>query len=366
MLVKMINFFDNPWDNGNQSGKKPTNGNKAKKPTSNQTDDIEVLLSKCRKKFSNFKNSSPDFNSFKGILLGFLVLVLLWLMTGIYTVQPDQQALILRFGKYDRTAGPGLHYRLPMPVERLLKVSVTKINSIEVGYRTVGNNNVSYRTEESLMLTGDENIVDINFEVQWKIKDAYNFLFNVRDFRVGATVKSAAESAMREVIGKNKIALALAEGRNQIEQETRFLLQEILDSYDAGIEVVRLQLLKVDPPKQVIDAFRDVQTAKLDKERAINQAQAYRMGIIPQARGEAQKIIEEALGYKQKVISDSVGRAERFKKIYREYAKAPDATRKRLYIETMEEIFENANITIVDSNVSNTGVVPYLPLKTAK
>ena len=124
--------------------------------------------------------------------------------------------------------------------------------------------------------------------------------------------------------------------------------------------------MKVDPPKQVIDAFRDVQTAKLDKERAINQAQAYRMGIIPQARGEAQKIIEEALGYKQKVISDSVGRAERFKKIYREYAKAPDATRKRLYIETMEEIFENANITIVDSNVSNTGVVPYLPLKTAK
>lgn len=364
MLTKIISFFDNPWDNGEQNNK-PDNSSGRKK-TTNPNEDLELLLSKYRNKFNNFKNMSPDFNSFRGILLGLLIVLLLWLMTGIYTVQPDQQALILRFGKYDRTAGPGLHYRLPSPVEKLLKVRVTKINSIEIGYRSLGNNNVSYRTEESLMLTGDENIVDINFEIQWKIKDAYNYLFNVRDLSIGGTAKSAAESVMREVIGKNKIALALAEGRNQIEQETKLLLQEVLDSYEAGIEIVRLQLLKVDPPKQVIDAFRDVQTAKLDKEKTINQAQAYRMGVIPQARGEAQKIIEEAIGYKEKVIAAAEGKADRFKKIYKEYAKAPDVTRKRLYIETMEEIFNGANITIVDSNVTNTGIVPYLPLKGAR
>lgn len=359
MLTKVISFFDNPWDNGEQEKKPSSNSNKTRKTPNNQNEALEILLSKYK---DNFKNMSPDFNSSKGIFLGILILLLLWLTTGIYTVQPDQQALILRFGKYDRTTGPGLHYRLPSPIESLSKLRVTKINSVEVGYRSIGNNNVSYRTEESLMLTGDENIVDINFEVQWKIKDAYNYLFNVRDFKDGATVKSAAESAMREVIGKNKIALALAEGRNQIEQETRLLLQGILDSYKAGIEIVRLQLLKVDPPRQVIDAFRDVQTAKLDKERAINQAQAYRMGIIPQARGEAQKMIEEALGYKEKVVAEAVGEATRFKKIYFEYAKAPDATRKRLYLETMEKIYKDSDLTIVDGSATSTGVVPYLPM----
>ena len=359
------NFFDNPWDDGkasnsnNSSGsrKKNLNGSGGGKKPNN--DDIDAVIAKFQEKF---KNMMPNFNSFRGVVLGLLAFVFLWLLSGVYTVQPDQQALILRFGKYNRTAGPGLHYHLPLPVEKLIKVRVTKINSIEIGYRSIGSGNVSYRTEESLMLTGDENIVDINFEVQWKIKDAEKFLFEIRDAREGATVKSAAESTMREVIGKTKIALALAEGRNQIEQETKAILQEILDSYQSGIEVVRLQLLKVDPPSQVIDAFRDVQTAKLDKERAINQAQAYRMDIIPKARGEAQKVIEEAIGYKEGIIADATGKAERFNKIYNEYAKAPDLTRKRLYIETMEEVFNNANITIIDGNASKTGVVPYLPI----
>ena len=367
MVTKITSFFDDPWGAGNNSGgNKGNNGGGNHKSPNNRKSpnpDFEVLLDKYKKNFQNF---SPDFKSFRGIILALLGLLFLWLLTGIYTVQPDQQALILRFGKYDRTMGPGLHYRLPAPIEKLLKVRVTKINAIEVGYQSLGKSNINYRTEESLMLTGDENIVDINFEVQWKIKDAYNFLFNIRDYKEGATVKSAAESAMREVIGKTKIALVLAEGRDQVEQETKILLQDILDSYKAGIEIVRLQLLKVDPPAQVIDAFRDVQTAKLDKERAINQAQAYRMGIIPKARGEAQKVLEQAKGYQEQTIAEATGKAERFKKIYFEYAKAPIVTRKRLYIEAMEEVFANANVTIIDSKASNTGVVPYLPLKQLK
>jgi membrane protease subunit HflK len=356
MVTKIISFFDDPWGGGKKSGNNSGNN----QSSTNQAPDLDIIFKKYKKKLDNF---SPDFKSVKGIILALLGMLFLWLITGFYTVQPDQQALILRFGEYNRTMDPGLHYRLPSPIEKLLKVRVTKINSIEVGYQSLGKSNVNYRTEESLMLTGDENIVDINFEVQWKIKDAYNFLFNIRDYKQGATVKSAAESAMREVIGKTKIALVLAEGRDQVEQETKFLLQDILDSYKSGIEIVRLQLLKVDPPSQVIDAFRDVQTAKLDKERAINQAQAYRMGVIPTARGNAQKILEEAKGYQEKTIAEANGKAQRFKDIYAEYAKAPIVTKKRLYIETMEQVFSQANVTIVDSNTTNTGVVPYLPLK---
>jgi len=356
MFTKIASLFDNPWGDDNQPRKpRQTNGSADKK-----VQDFEVLMKKYK---GNFKNMSPDFNTGRGIFLGFLAFVLLWLLTGFYTVQSDEQALV---GKYDRTTGPGLHYHLPRPVERKMAVKVTKINAIEVGYRTRGSN-VSSRTEESLMLTGDENIVDINFEVQWRVKDAYNYLFNVRDSFDGNTVRSASESAMRAVIGKTDIAVALAEGRSQIEEESKTLLQEILDSYKSGVEIVRLQLLKVDPPSQVIDAFRDVQTAKLDKERAINQAESYRNDIIPKARGDAQKNIEEALAYKKEVVADAKGKSERFLKVFREYNLAKDVTRKRLYIETMQEVLGSANVTIIDGNASKTGVMPYLPLnETAK
>ena len=213
------------------------------------------------------------------------------------------------------------------------------------------------------MLTGDENIVDINFEVQWRIKDAYNYLFKVRDYTDGATVKSAAESAMREVIGTSKIAYVLSDGRAEIELEAKKLLQEILDSYESGIEVARLQLLNADPPSEVIDAFRDVQTAKADKEKAINQAEAYRNDILPRARGEAQQIIEEALAYKESVVADATGKANRFDEVYQEYRKARLVTQKRIFLQTMEEILESSNVTILDNSISETGMVPYLPLK---
>ncbi len=367
---RIITAFDNPWgDEPQNSGNNPkANKPKAAKPAANNQINIEEIFKKYKDRVNgsgggdNQNPQFPSFGSLKNSLVIFLAVILFWLFSGIYTVQPDEQALVLRFGKYHRTAGPGLHYHLPAPVEKKIKVKVTKINSEEIGYRSAANSSVS-KTEESLMLTGDENIVDIHFEVQWRIGDAYDFVFNVRNVREGDTVKSAAESAMREVIGRTKIALALAEGRDSIEEETKDLLQKILDSYQAGVEIVRLQLLQVDPPAQVIDAFRDVQTAKLDKEKTINQAESYRNDVIPRARGEAQKILEEALAYQNRVVAEATGQAERFNKIYREYSRAPDVTRKRLYLETMEEIFKNAQLTIVDGKSATNGVVPYLPLK---
>lgn len=353
---KFASFFDNPWGD-DEAKPKAKQAPKANGFSNEKNTDIEDLMRKYKGSFNNFNNFSG-----KSFFLFIPAIILLWLLTGFYTVQPDEQALILRFGKYDRTSGPGLHYHMPAPVEKLLKVKVTKINSVTVGYRALGSD-ISPRTEESLMLTGDENIVDINFEVQWRVKDAYSYLFNVRDnISQNSTVKTSAESAMRAVIGKTDIAVALAEGRSGIEEESKDLLQEILDDYNFGVEVVRLQLLKVDPPAQVIDAFKDVQTAKLEKEKIINQAQSFRNDIIPKARGDAQKIIEEAMAYKSEVVEEAKGRSQRFLKLYREYSKAKDVTRKRIYIDTMKEVFSKANVTVMDGKSTNTGVMPYMPI----
>jgi membrane protease subunit HflK len=357
------NLDNNPW--GEAPKKRPSAG-QGSNDNANLQNPLEDLFKVLKKKMSNGggKNNGGD-NQGKSIIFIVLVIAFIWGLTGIYTIQTDEEGLILRFGKFNRIATPGLNYHLPVPFETIKKVKVTAINKLEVGYRSgTGRRGVSdsNHTEESLMLTGDENIVDIHFEVQWKVKKAYDYVFNIRDLEKGATVKSAAESAMREVIGKTPIALALAEGRLQVEDETKELLQNILDSYSAGIEVVRLQMLKVDPPSQVIDAFRDVQTAKADKEREINQAEAYRKDIIPRARGGAEQIIQDAQAYKESVVADAQGKSARFLNVYREYAKAKYVTRKRMYLQAMESVLQAADVTIVDGNASKNGVVPYLPL----
>jgi modulator of FtsH protease HflK len=273
---------------------------------------------------------------------------------------------VLRFGAYNRTTQPGLNYHLPTPIEKVLTPSVTRVNRTEIGYRNAegpvargaGTRQVP---EEALMLTGDENIVDINFTVFWIIKDARAYLFNIR--APDATVKSAAESAMREVIGETPIAQALAEGRGKIETDTQPLLQGILDSYSAGIEVTQLQLLKVDPPAPVIDAFRDVQRALADREKLRNEAEAYRNDIIPRARGDAVRIKQEAEAYRQEIIARAQGDADRFTSVYRAFKVAQDVTLQRLYLETMEEILKNSNKVIIDKSAEGgTGVLPYLQL----
>ncbi len=295
--------------------------------------------------------------------LGAAVILALWAFSGVYRVDPDQQGVVLRFGAYDRTANPGLNYHLPWPVEEVLIPTVTRVNRVEIGYRTslaAQNARQTDVPEESLMLTGDENIVDINFTVFWLVKDAQAYLFNIRNPEL--TVKSAAESAMREVIGHTEIASAFAEGRGKIETDTQKLLQDILDYYGAGIDVTQVQLLKVDPPDPVIDSFRDVQSAKIDLQTLVNQAQAYANSVVPQAHGDAARVGQEAQAYRAQIVLQAQGDAARFQSVYDAYKASQDVTSRRLYIETMESILKNTNKILIDKTASGSGVVPYLPL----
>lgn len=341
----------NPWGRPQGGG----NGGGGGGP---QPPDLEDLL---RRSQDRLRRAMPGgFGSGRGVALVVGVLALIWLASGIYRVEADEQGVVLRFGEWTRTEQPGLRYRLPSPIETVLLPKVTRVNRIEVGYRSSvgGGRNDRDVPDESLMLTGDENIVDIDFTVFWVIKDAGNFLFKIRDPE--STVKKAAESAMREVIGRTDLQPALTEARQQIETSTRQLLQTMLDEYQAGIEITQIQLQKADPPQPVIDAFNDVQRARADRERARNEAEAYRNDIIPRARGEAERLVQEASAYREQVVSLAQGDAERFRKVYEAYALNKDVTARRMYLETMEEIFRGRNKIIVDGSAQN--VVPYLPL----
>jgi modulator of FtsH protease HflK len=306
------------------------------------------------------------FGTGAGIALVLIAIVVIWLASGFYRVLPDEVGIVLRFGAYNRTTQPGLNYHLPAPIETVLTPSVTRVNRTEIGYRSgetqTTREPVSRQVpEEALMLTGDENIVDVNFTVFWVIKDAKAYLFNIRDPEL--TVKSASESAMREVIGETPIAQALAEGRAKIEAETRQLLQTILDTYGAGIEITQLQLQRVDPPAEVIDAFRDVQAALADRARLRNEAEAYRNSIIPIARGNAVRIEQEAEAYRLATIAKAQGDAARFLSVYNAFKASQDVTAQRLYLETMEEVLKNSNKVIIDKSAQGgNGVLPYLPL----
>ncbi|MFQ3622930.1 MAG: FtsH protease activity modulator HflK, partial [Acetobacteraceae bacterium] len=290
------------------------------------------------------------------------VLVGGWLLSGFYRVQPDEQGVVLRFGAFHRTTPPGLNYALPFPIESVTTPRVTRINRIDVGFRSEveGARPVPTRVvpEESLMLTGDENIIDINFAVFWRIRDAGEFLFNIRNPE--QTVKSAAESVMREVIGRTPIQPALTEARAQIEAAVRAGTQAMLDQYRAGIELAQVQLQKVDPPAAVIDAFRDVQRANADRERLRNEAEAFRNDIIPRARGEAERLVQEAQGDREGRIARARGEAQRFIQVFEAYNQARDVTRIRLYLETMEDIIRLSPTVVVDERVQN--LVPFLPL----
>ena len=301
----------------------------------------------------------------KGLALIGGVLVVLWAASGFYRVNPDEQGVVMRFGAFDRTAPPGLNYHIPWPVETVTTPRVTRINRVDVGFRAAADAGQAIRPvsardvlEESLMLTGDENIIDIDFAVFWRIRDAGEFLFNTRNPEV--TVKSAAESVMREVIGRTPIQPALTEARAQIEQEVRRGTQAIMDQYRAGIEVTQVQLQKVDPPSQVVDAFRDVQRANADRERARNEAESYRNDIIPRARGEAERMVQEAEGFRESQVARARGEAQRFLSVLSAYQVAQDVTLRRLYIETMEEIFRRNPKIVVDSTLQ--GIVPLLNL----
>ena len=343
-----------PWGGGR--GSPGPNG-----PRGPQPPNLEELL---RRSQDRFRRAFPGgFNIGTGVAIGLIVIFVLWVVSGFYRVLPDEVGVVLRFGAYKGLTQQGLNYHLPAPIESVLRPSVTYINRTEIGYRANDAGRTASRQlpEEALMLTGDENIVDINFSVFWLIKDAQSYLFNIR--APEATVKSAAESAMREIVGETEIARALAEGRGKIESDTQKLLQRILDSYGAGILVTQVQMAKVDPPAPVIESFRDVQRALADKERLRNEAEAYRNDIIPRARGDAVRIKQEAEAYRQEIIARSKGDADRFDSVYRAYKVAQDVTLQRLYLETMEEILKNSNKIIIDKAAQGqSGVLPYLPL----
>jgi membrane protease subunit HflK len=351
------------WQGGGGGGRGPW-GQGPRGGGGSQPPNLEELL---RKGQDRFKNLLPGGNlSGRGIAVGVLILVAVWLASGFYRVNADEQGVVLRFGQYVKTTQPGLNYRLPWPIETALTPPVERVNREEIGMRGPSDFGRGTRDggEKSLMLTGDQNIVDIDFAVLWKISDAGKFLFNIEN--PAQTVKVVAESAMREVIGKNPIQRILTEGRGQIEQRTKTLMQQVLDSYDAGILVTQVNLQKSDPPAQVIDAFRDVQAALADRERAQNEAEAYRNDIVPRARGEAQRLLQQAEAYKQEVVSNADGEAARFTSVFNEYKVAKDVTARRLYLESMEQILRGTNKIIIDQRNGGGGVVPYLPLPELK
>ncbi len=339
-----------PWGNGPSHGGSPP--------------DLEELLKRSQEKL---RQALPRGFGGGGAMIAGLIVVVVWLLSGVYVVNPDEQGVVLRFGAFNRVTTPGINYHLPWPFESVETPQVTRENQLNVGYTVAraGSNTDAVRDvpEESLMLTGDENIVDINFTVFWVIRDASDFLFNVQNLgtQQDLTIRAAAESAMREVVGRNQIEPILTANREPIQEEVRGLMQRILDLYRAGVTVTRVQMQKADPPAQVLEAYRDVQAAVTDQDRMRNEAEAYANRVVPEARGGAARIIQQAEGYKQQVTAQAQGEASRFIAVFDQYKRAPDVTRRRIYLETMQDVLGNMNKVILD-NRGGQGVVPYLPL----
>ena len=329
--------------------------------------DIDEIVKKIQNTINRFFGGGKG--GTKTLLFGLIIIVVIWALSGLYRVLPDEQGVVLRFGKFVNTTQPGLNYHFPYPIESALTPKVTKVNRIDIGFRSERDSGfgtgggVADVPEESLMLTGDENIVNIDFSVFWVIKDAGKFLFKIQDPE--GTVKAAAETAMREVIARSNIQSILTEGRSIIEIDTQEIIQQILDEYNSGILITQVHTQKADPPDQVIDAFKDVQDARADMERSKNEAEAYSNDVIPRARGEAAKILQAAEAYKKQVVAKAEGEASRFLSIYNEYAKAKVVTQERMFLETMEKVLADINKIIIDKN-SGSGVVPYLPLQELK
>jgi membrane protease subunit HflK len=309
----------------------------------------------ARGRLSHFKRLlTPDGRT---LALLALIAIALWLSTGIYKVQPDENGVIQRFGKFTDITGVGLHYHLPFPIETVLLPKITKINQLAIG-RALGSEG---SRSSNQMLTGDENIVEADCTVFWRIKDAAQYLFKVND--PDGTLRVVAESAIREVIGRNPIQSALSDKRQQIAEDIRNVLQSHLDDYQAGIAITQVQLQRVDPPPAVIDAFNDVQRAKSDQERARNEAEAYRNDILPRARGQAEKILQESEAYKAQVVDLAEGEAASFLAIYKAYKLSPEVTGWRLYLEAVDEMLHRASRVIVDSSGKGlSSVLPVMPI----
>ncbi|MCL2716679.1 MAG: FtsH protease activity modulator HflK [Alphaproteobacteria bacterium] len=344
-----------PWGSGPQ-------------PTGPKPPDLEDLLRRGQDRLQQLVPGGHF--SVVGILLILFVVVAVWLMTGFFRVQSEELGVVLRFGKYNRTVQPGLNYHMPYPIETVRKPQALRINTMSIGLKTIddpttrGGHATRDVYEESLMLTGDENIVEVNFTVMWRIKltqtGVGDFLFNIQNPET--TVKAVAESAMREVIGRSNIQPILTEARSATEQAVQELMQRTLDGYGSGVLITQVQMQKVVPPEQVINSFRDVQAARIDQTRLQNEAETYAKKVVPEAGGRAAKILQEAEGYKAQVVVEATGQSARFLKILEEYHKAPDVTRQRLYLETMERVLGGSEKLIYEGGKAGQDVLPLLPL----
>ncbi|MBI1384078.1 MAG: FtsH protease activity modulator HflK [Rhizobiales bacterium] len=339
-----------PWGQGPQGG-------------GPQQPDLEEILKRSQDRLKQAMPGGGMSKSFTAlvVLVGLAVAAFFGFTVRI---NPDEYGVVLRFGEHVRDLQPGLQFRWPYPIEQVLQPKVTRVNRVEIGIRGASDTGRFAGPdrdvpEESLMLTGDENIVDVDFVVFWRINDAKSYLFNIQN--PINTVKEIAESAMREVVGRSDIQPILTQDRARAELQVRELIQRTLDSYGAGIQVTQVQLQKVDPPMQVIDAFRDVQAARADQERLQNEARSYANRVVPEARGDAERIVQGAQAYKERVVEEAKGQAARFESVLREYQLAPEVTRQRLFLETMERVLGGTEKIIIDQT-GGSGVVPYLPL----
>ena len=338
---------NSPWGRGNPESNDPNPDN-----TGNQGG---------KNRFKDFLPTGNSFNNPRTIAFIVVAAIVVWMATGFYRVDANELGVETIFGQYVATTTPGLNYNWPAPIGGVSTPKVTEVNRVEIGFIASGDSQrIASRDKpvESLMLTGDENIIDVQFVVFWQIKDAEDFTFNVRDPE--ATVKNISESAMREIIGRNPFDRARTLGRSEIQNQARELIQNVLDSYETGIVITNLQMQKVDPPQSVIDAFRDVQAARADKERTINESQAYFNIVTQQAEGQAQQILKTAEAYREEKVLIASGESQRFLAILTEYQKAPETTRQRLYMETVEQILQGIPKVLLDPNQG--GILPYLPL----
>ena len=349
---------NNPWSGRGDRGS--NNGGGGSGGGGNQPPDLEELLRRSQERLRKMMPGSTG--GLRVLWLVAAVVIVLWGLSGFYRVQPDEQGVELLFGEYVKTTQPGLNYWFPGPVGEVVRPKVTQTNQVTVGFRGSGNTLREF-PQESHILSGDQNIVDIQFVVQWRIREAGEFLFNMRDPE--GTVKVAAESALREVVGRNPLQAVMTNQRDLIAQQARELLQSTMDSYKAGVTILDLRIQKADPPKEVIDAFNDVQRAKQDEERLRNEALAYRNDIVPRAKGEAARAIQNATADKERLVKEAEGQASRFTAFYQTYAANKDITARRMYLEAMQEILSKSDKVIVDGKGSN-GVVPYLALPELK
>mgnify|MGYP006266188079 CR=1 FL=1 len=356
---------NNPWGQrpGGGGPRRPGGGGGGGQPP-----DLDELI---RKGQERLKRLFPGGFGGTGIVILILVIAGIWLFSGLYRLQEGEEGVELVFGRYVNTETAGLRFNPPPPIGQVYRVNVANVNRITVGYRQGGTNSQVDVADESLMVTRDENIVDIDFVVNWVISDSFAYLFTMRDPE--GTAKIAAESVMREIVGRNDLEFVITTGRTEVQEEVRTELQKLLDQYGTGIQLTNLEIRSADPPTGevqmpdgdvvgVLEAFRAVVAARNDKQTRINQAQRYRSEIIPEARGSAQRLLREAEAYKAQQVEKARGEASRFTSVLKAYQTTQDVTSRRLYLETLEEVFQNSEKIIMDTGEGGNGVVPYLPL----